>query len=120
MSATVSRGPRSWMRRAGRRMLTIVAAVVLAAGGVAVTPAPAAAATKINRIDPGTLKFICALLDGRYDEDGNGLYVVPADGGPITFPAVPDPDPAGRPAQPRRGARRYRLGLGHQLPRPGG
>jgi hypothetical protein len=24
-----------------------------------------------------------------------GLYIVPADGGPITFPAVPDPDRAG-------------------------
>jgi hypothetical protein len=127
MPANVSRGPRSRMRCAGRRMLTVAAAV--AAGGVAVTPAPAAAAQKIDRIDPATLKFICALLDGRYNNYGNGLYecllpgiwvmcdrvdchivrtepvredvvirteyglyIVPADGGPVTFPTVPDLD----------------------------
>jgi hypothetical protein len=121
------------MRSVGRRILTIVAAIALAAGGVAVTPAPAAAAQKIPRIGPGGLKVICAILGGSYHEYPGtglyecllngvwvmcdpvdchivrteparedvvvrteyGLYIVPADGGPITFPAVPDPDRAG-------------------------
>jgi hypothetical protein len=136
MSANVSRGPvsRSRMRNAGRRILTVAAAVVFVAGAVAVAPAPAAAAQKIGRVGPGWLKVICDLLGGTYnDYPGTGLYecllpggpwvmcdptdchivrteppredvvirteyglyIVPADGGPITFPAVPDPDRTG-------------------------